>query len=62
MNNFELYCAQCELVRKKCSYCDGGETGEQVEQRNCGCLITDYVQSQVGWTFQQPDLVKDVPP
>jgi len=34
---------------------------EQFAQRSCECSVTGSVQSQVGWGFEQPDLVKDVP-
>ncbi|KAK4826107.1 hypothetical protein QYF61_005245 [Mycteria americana] len=38
-----------------------GETLEHVAQRSCRCPIIGSVQSQVGWGFEQPDLLKDVP-
>ncbi|KAK4826803.1 LOW QUALITY PROTEIN: hypothetical protein QYF61_011611 [Mycteria americana] len=38
-----------------------GETLDQVAQRSCGCPIIGSVQGQVGWGFEQPDLVGDVP-
>ena len=41
-------------------YKEGGETLEPVAQRGCGCPIIGSVQSQVGWGFEQPGLVKDV--
>lgn len=34
---------------------------EHFAQRSCGCLIPRGVQGQVGWAFEQPGLVKDVP-
>ena len=40
---------------------EGGETLEEVAQRSCGCSIPKCVQSQVGWGFEQPDLVEGVP-
>jgi len=43
-------------------FCDkGGETLEQDAQRSCGCSITGSIQVQAGWSFGQPDPVKDVP-
>ena len=42
-------------------YDEGGETLEQVAHRSCGCPIPGSVQGQVGWGFEQPDLMKDVP-
>lgn len=38
-----------------------GETLEQVGWRNCGCPIMGSIQSQVGWSFERPGLLKDVP-
>ncbi|KAK4832815.1 hypothetical protein QYF61_025683 [Mycteria americana] len=34
---------------------------EQDAQKSCRCPITGTVQRQAGWSFGQPDLVKDVP-
>ncbi|KAK4824617.1 hypothetical protein QYF61_016923 [Mycteria americana] len=48
-------------IRRKFFYNAGGETREQVAQRSCGCPIIGSVQCQVGWGFEQPDLVEDVP-
>ncbi|KAK4806794.1 hypothetical protein QYF61_005590 [Mycteria americana] len=48
-------------IRKKFFYDEGGETGGQVVQRSCGCPIIGSVQGQVGWGFEPPDLVEDVP-
>ena len=42
-------------------YHEGGETLEQVAQRSCRCPIPGSVQGQIGWGFEEPDLVKDVP-
>ena len=42
-------------------YDAGGEALEQVAQRSCGHPLPGSVQDQVGWGFQQPTLVKDVP-
>ena len=42
-------------------YNDGAETLEEVAQRGCGCPIPGSVQGQVGWGFEQPGLVKNVP-
>ncbi|KAK4825966.1 hypothetical protein QYF61_003535 [Mycteria americana] len=33
----------------------------QVALRSCGCPIPGNIQGQVGWGFEQPDLVEDVP-
>ena len=44
-----------------CIYCEGCETLEQVAQRSCGCPIIGSVQGEVGWDFEQPDLVEGVP-
>jgi len=33
----------------------------QAAQRNCGCPLPVSVQGQVGWVFEQPGLVEDVP-
>ena len=40
---------------------EGGEALEHVAQRGCGCPIRGSVQGQVGWGFEQPDLVEGVP-
>ncbi|KAK4821047.1 hypothetical protein QYF61_012227 [Mycteria americana] len=48
-------------IRKKRFYDEGGETLEEVAQGSCGCPIIGSVHSQVGWGFEHPDLVKDVP-
>jgi len=37
------------------------EALEQVAQRSCGCPLPGSVQGQVGWGFEQPGLVGDVP-
>lgn len=29
--------------------------------QNCGCLMPGIVQDQVGWGFEQPDLVRSIP-
>lgn len=34
---------------------------EQVVQRRCRCPVPGSVQGQVGWGFEQTNLVKDVP-
>ena len=48
-------------MRKTFFYDEGSETVEQVAQRSCGCPIPGNIQGQVGWGFEQPDLVEDVP-
>lgn len=30
--------------------------------RSCGCPVPRSIQGQVGWGFEEPDLVKDAPP
>jgi len=42
-------------------YSEGGEALAQVAQRSCGCPLLSSVQGQVGWSFEQPGLVEDVP-
>lgn len=44
------------------SYNEGDETMQQVDQRSSGCHITGSVKGQVGWSFEQTNLVKDVCP
>lgn len=48
--------------RKKYFDDEGSEALGQVAQGSRGCLIRGSVQSQVGQSFKQPDLVKDIPP
>jgi len=33
----------------------------EVAQRSCGCLIAGIVRDQVAWSFEQLNLVKDIP-
>jgi len=40
---------------------EGGETLAQVAQTSCGCPLPSSVQGQVGWGFERPGLVEDVP-
>jgi len=47
-------------IRRKYFYSGSGETLGQVAQRSCGCPIPEIVHGQVGWGFEQPDLVADV--
>ena len=42
-------------------YSEGGETLEQVAQRDGICPMPGNIQDQVGWGSEQPDLVVDVP-
>ena len=42
-------------------FSEGGEALEQVAQRGCGCPLPGSVQGQVGWGFEQPDLVEGIP-
>ena len=61
-NGFKLKEGRFRLdIRKKFFYNESGRTLEQVAQRSCGCPIPGGAQGQVGWGFEQPDLVKDVP-
>ena len=39
----------------------GGETLEQVAQRDCGCPLPGSVQRQAGWGCEQPGLEGGVP-
>ena len=39
---------------------EGGEALEQVAKWSCGYPLPGTVQGQVGWGFEQPDLVEDV--
>ncbi|KAK4832329.1 LOW QUALITY PROTEIN: hypothetical protein QYF61_021779 [Mycteria americana] len=48
-------------MRKKPFMMRVGETLEEVALRSHGCPIIGSVQGQVGWGFEQPDLVEDVP-
>ncbi|KAK4810947.1 hypothetical protein QYF61_013356 [Mycteria americana] len=59
-NSFKLKEGRCRLdIRNRVFfYNEGGETLEQVAQRSCGCSIPGSVQGQVGWGFEQPDLVE----
>ena len=41
-------------------YDEGGETTEQVAQRDCRCPIPGNIQGQVGQNFEQSDLSGDV--
>ena len=36
------------------------ETLEEVAQRSCRCPLPGSGQGQVGWSFEQPDLVEGV--
>jgi len=46
----------CEVL-----YNEGGETLEQVAQRNDGSPIPGDIQGQAGWGSEQPDLPVGVP-
>lgn len=47
--------------REEIIFYHGGKTQQQAAQRNFGCPVIGNIQGQVGWTFQQPDLVNDNP-
>lgn len=47
--------------RKKILPCEAGEALEQVVQGICGCHVPGIVQGQVGWSCDEPALVKGVP-
>jgi len=38
----------------------GGEALALAAQRSCGCPVPVSVQGQVGWGFEQPDVVEGV--
>jgi len=42
-------------------YHEGVDALAQVAQRSCCCPLTGSVQGQVGWGFEHPGLVKEVP-
>ncbi|KAK4826704.1 hypothetical protein QYF61_010919, partial [Mycteria americana] len=54
-NGFKLKEGGFRLDKRKND--EGGGTLEQVAQRSCGCPLPGSVQGQVGWGFEQPDLV-----
>ncbi|KAK4826809.1 LOW QUALITY PROTEIN: hypothetical protein QYF61_011617 [Mycteria americana] len=61
-NSFKLTEGRFRLdIRKKLFSFESGEALDQVAQRSCECPIIGSVQGQVGWSFEQPDLVGDVP-
>jgi len=47
--------------KKEILHYESGEALEQVSQRSCGCSLPGNVQGQLGWGFEQPGLVEDVP-
>ena len=62
-NDFKLKEGRFRLdIKEEFFYSEDGETLEQAAQRSGGCPIIRSVQDQVGWGFEQPDLVIDVPP
>jgi len=40
---------------------EGDEALAQIARRRCGCPLPGGVQSQVGWSSEQPGLEEDVP-
>jgi len=48
-------------IRNKFFYNEGGETLEQVAQRDGGCPISGSVQGHVGQGSEKPGLAEDVP-
>jgi len=43
-------------------YDEDGEPLEHVVQRNCGCPVIGSAPDKVGQSYEQPNLVEDVPP
>jgi len=47
--------------KKEILYQESCEALEQVAQRSYGCPLPGSVQGQIGWSFEELDLVKDIP-
>jgi len=61
-NGFKLREGRFQLdVKEEIFYNEGGETLEQISQRDSGGLIPGNIQGQVGWASEQPVLVENVP-
>jgi len=57
----DLLCSSSQSrYKEEIFYHEGGETLAHVVQRGCRCPIPGNIQGQVGWGFEQPDLVEDV--
>lgn len=41
-------------------HCEGAEALAQAAQKSCGCFITESIQGQTGWGFEQPGLLRRV--
>ena len=50
-----------DWTQEEIFYEEGGEKLGRVAQKSCGCPVMGSVQGQVGWGFEQIDLVEDVP-
>lgn len=48
-------------IRNKLFTSEGGETEEQISQRNHGCSLPGSVQGQVRWSFGQLDVEGSTP-
>ena len=49
------------MYKEEILYNEGGETLEQVAQRDGRYPIPGNIQGQFGWSSEQPDLAEDVP-
>jgi len=49
------------MYKNEILWYEGGEALAQVAQRSYGCPLPGSVQGQVGWGFEQPELVGSIP-